>query len=122
MPSNMADAASRFENWRWLYNEVRPHHALGMKPPASIYQPSTRPYHEPKPYVYDEGTRLIKVNNWGYLRFGHLRFFLSEAMADTKVAIRFDENERFSIIYRNYIIGTVDTVEGKLIERRIRRL
>lgn len=122
MPSDMADAASRFENWRWLYNEVRPHHALGMKPPASVYQPSTRPYHKPEPYVYDEGTRLIKVNNWGYLRFGHLQLFLSEAMADTKVAIRFDENERFSIIYRNYIIGTVDAVEGKLIERRIRRL
>ena len=122
VPSNMADAAAIFENWRWLYNEVRPHHALGLKTPGSIYQASTRAYYEPKPYVYDEGAKLIKVNNWGYLRFGPNRLFLSEAMADTRVEIRFDENDKFKIIYRNYIIASVDAIEGKLLNRHIRRL
>ena len=97
-------------------------HALGMKTPGSVYQPSTRKYYTPKPYVYDEGARLIKVNNWGYLRFGPIQLFLSEAMADTRVEIRFAEDDKFSIIYRNYSIATVDAVEGKLIERHIRRL
>ena len=121
-PANMAEAKARLENWRWLYNEVRPHHALGMKTPGSVYQPSTRKYYVPKPYVYDEGARLIKVNNWGYLRFGPIRLFLSEAMADTRVEIRFAEDDKFSIIYRNYVIATVDAVEGKLLDRHIRRL
>jgi len=122
IPADMAEAAVRFENWRWLYNEVRPHHALGMKTPAALYRPSTREYYEPKPYVYDEGARLIKVNNWGYLRFGPNRIFLSEAMADTRVEIRFVENDKFQIIYRNYIIALVDAVEGKLLNRHIQRL
>lgn len=122
IPSNMAEAAVRFENWRRLYNEIRPHHALGMKTPASVYLPSTREYYEPKPYVYDEGAKLFKVNNWGYLRFGSLRLFLSESMADTRVEVRFAENEQILIIYRNYIIATVDAVEGKLLNRHIRRL
>ena len=122
VPSNMTDAAAIFENWRWLYNEVRPHHALGLKTPGSIYQASTRAYYEPKPYVYDEGAKLIKINNWGYLRFGPNRLFLSEAMADTRVEIRFDENDKFKIIYRNYIIASVDAIEGKLLNRHIRRL
>ena len=122
VPSNMTDAAAIFENWRWLYNEVRPHHALGLKTPGSIYQASTRAYYEAKPYVYDEGAKLIKVNNWGYLRFGPNRLFLSEAMADTRVEIRFDENDKFKIIYRNYIIASVDAIEGKLLNRHIRRL
>ena len=121
-PANMAEAKARLENWRWLYNEVRPHHALGMKPPASIYQPSARKYYEPKSYVYDEGAKLIKVNNWGYLRFGSVQVFLSEAMADTRVEIRFAEDDNFTIIYRNYAIATVDAIEGKLIQRHIRRL
>ena len=43
-------------------------------------------------------------------------------MADTRVEIRFAEDDKFSIIYRNYSIATVDAVEGKLIERHIRRL
>lgn len=121
-PANMAEAKARLENWRWVYNEVRPHHALGMKTPGSVYQPSTRKYYEPKPYVYDTGAKLVKVNNWGYLRFGPIRVFLSEAMADTRVEIRYAEDDTFSIIYRNYSIATVDAVEGKLIQRHIRRL
>lgn len=122
IPIDMDNAATRFANWRWTYNEVRPHHALGMKTPASVYQPSTRKYYEPKPYVYDERSRLIKVNNWGYLRFGSNQLFLSETMADTYVEIRFTENDKFSVIYRNYIIASIDAVEGKLLERHIRRL
>ena len=104
------------------YNELRPHHALGMKTPASVYVPSTREYYEPKPYEYDEGAKLYKVNNWGYLRFGSLCLFLSESMADTRVELRFEENEKISVIYRNFIIATIDAVEGKLLNRHIRRL
>lgn len=121
-PANMAEAKMRLENWRWLYNEVRPHHALGMKTPASVYTSSTRPYYDPKPYVYEEGAKLVKVNNWGYLRFGSVKLFLSEAMADTKVEIRFAEDDTISVIYRNYKIASVDAIEGKLIDRHIRRL
>ena len=43
-------------------------------------------------------------------------------MADTYVEIRFTENDKFSVIYRNYIIASIDAVEGKLLERHIRRL
>lgn len=121
-PSNIEEARIRLDNWRWVYNEIRPHHSLGLKTPSSIYQPSTRPYYEPKPYIYDEGARLIKVNNWGYIRFGPMQLFLSEAMADTHVEIRFDDNDTFSILYRNYKIASVDAIEQKLIERHIRRL
>ena len=121
-PANMAEAKMRLENWRWVYNEVRPHHALGMKTPASVYIPSTRPYYDPKPYVYEEGAKIVKVNNWGFLRFGPFQLFLSESMADTKVEIRFGENDTFSVIYRNYKIASVDAIEGKLLNRHIRRL
>ena len=121
-PSNIEEARIRLDNWRWVYNEIRPHHSLGLKTPSSIYQPSTRPYYEPKPYIYDEGARLIKVNNWGYIRFGPMQLFLSEAMADTHVEIRFDDNDTFSILYRNYKIASVDAIGQKLIERHIRRL
>lgn len=121
-PANMAEAKARLENWRWVYNEIRPHHALGMKTPSSVYLPSTRPYYEPKPYLYDEGARILKVNNWGYLRIGQMQLFLSEAMADTHVEIRYGENDTFSVLYRNYQIASIDALEQKLIERHIRRL
>ena len=120
--ANMKEAKTRLENWRWLYNELRPHHALGMRTPASIYTASTRSYHKPEPFVYEEGAKLIRVNNWGYLRFGPIQLFLSESMADTRVEIRCAENDTFSVIYRNYRIAEIDAMEGKLLNRHIRRL
>lgn len=121
-PANMEEAKTRLNNWRWVYNEMRPHHALGLKTPASVYEASTRPYYKPKKYLYDEGAKLIKVNNWGYLRFGPVRVYLSEAMADTYVEIRCAENDTFSVLYRNYEIASIDAIEQKLIDRHIRRL
>ena len=121
-PANMEEAKARLDSWRWIYNEMRPHHALGLKTPASVYQASTRPYYEPKEYLYDEGAKLIKVNNWGYLRFGPVRVYLSEAMADTYVEVRCAENDTFSVLYRNYKIASIDAMELKLIDRHIRRL
>ena len=51
-----------------------------------------------------------------------MQLFPSEAMADTRVEIRFDENDPFSILYRNNKIASIEAVEQKLIERHIRRL
>ncbi len=121
-PKNMAAAERHFREWLWRYNELRPHSALGMKPPASVYQPSNRPYAEPKPFEYDQGARLAKVNNWGYLRFGPIQVYLSETMKDTRVEIRPADNDTFLVVYRNYQIAAVDAVNNKLITRRIRKL
>ena len=93
-----------------------------MKTPASVYHPSARELFQPKPYEYDVGARVIKINNWGYLRFGPIQVYLSETMRDTYLEIRPTENESFLVIYRNYKIAEVDAIEKKLINRRIRRL
>lgn len=121
-PANMEDARRVLDNFRWRYNEIRPHHALGMKTPGSVYQPSTRAYYKSKPYVYDQGAKLVKVNNWGYIRFGPLQIYLSETMRDMRLEVRPAENDTFMVIYRNYKIATIDAIEGKLLDRHIRRL
>lgn len=122
IPDTMEEMNRQFQEWRWFYNELRPHSALGMKPPATVYRPSQRKYEGPKPFAYDQGARLVKINNWGYLRFGPIQVYLSETMADTYMEIRPSENDTFLVIYRNYKIATVDAVEKKLVNRRIRRL
>ena len=122
VPENLAAAERLFREWLWRYNELRPHCALQMKPPASVYQPSCREYFEPKPYEYDQGARLVKVNNWGYLRFGSVQVYLSETMKDTRLEIRPTDNDSFLVIYRNYKIALVDAVNNKLIKRHIRKL
>ena len=122
IPENLQAAQQQFETWLWKYNELRPHAALGMKPPASVYTPSSRVYFEPKPFEYDEGAKLIKVNNWGYLRFGPIQIYLSETMKDTRLEIRPGDQDTFVVIYRNYQIAVVDAANNKLINRHIRKL
>lgn len=121
-PENLAAAKKLLQDWRWRYNELRPHSALNMKTPASVYIPSSREYFEPKPFVYDRGARVVKVNNWGYLRFGPVQVYLSETMKDTHLEIRPAENDTFLVIYRNYKIALVDAAEKKLLNRHIRKL
>jgi len=121
-PKDMAAAKKQLKQWRWRYNEIRPHSALGMKPPASVYETSQRPFVKPMEYDYPSGARMIKLNNWGYLRFGPIRVFLSESFADTYLEIRPADHDTFDVIYRNYIIASIDAVEQKLLNRHIRKL
>lgn len=121
-PANLEHARRLLEDWRWRYNEIRPHEALGQKPPASIYHPSAREYAQPQEFVYDEGARMVKVNNWGYLRFGPIQVYLSETMKDTYLEIKPGDGDSFRVIYRNYQIAVVDAVDHTLRNRHIRRL
>ena len=121
-PADLPSAERMLQYFRWKYNEVRPHHALGMKTPASVYVPSRRAYEEPKEFVYDAGSKTIKVNNWGYLRFGPIRVFLSEAMADARVAVRQLTQDQFAVRYQNFQIAAVDALTGTVLNHSIRRV
>lgn len=117
---DLKDAKKHFALWRWKYNEVRPHSALNMKTPASVYSPSKRLLFEPKPYEYTG--HVCKVNNWGYLRFGPVQLFLSETMANTYLEVVPASDDTFSVRYRNFQIALIDANAKNLIHRRIRRL
>ena len=119
---DLPEADRMLQYFRWKYNEVRPHSALGMKTPASVFVPSPRSYFEPEEYIYDSGQKTIKVNNWGYLRFGPIRVFLSEAMADARVAVCQLDEEHFAVCYRNYQIASVDAATGAIVNRTIRKV
>lgn len=117
---DLKDAKKHFARWRWKYNEIRPHSALNMKTPASVYTPSKRLLFEPKPYEYTG--HVCKVNNWGYLRFGPVQLFLSETMANTYLEVVPASDDTFSVRYRNFQNALIDANAKNLIHRRIRRL
>lgn len=121
-PEDIETAQLLLQNWRWKYNQIRPHSALQMKTPADIYVPSDRPFFKPKPYEYDSDARMVKVNNWGYLRFGPVEVYLSETMKNTYLQIRPNVHDCFDVLYRNYKIACVDASTNKLIDRHIRKL
>ena len=67
----LADQQRAFDAFRRVYNEERPHEALGQRPPASRYAPSPRPY--PSKVAspeYPAGVAVRRVRSNGEIKWG----------------------------------------------------
>ena len=95
-----------------------------MRTPAEVYTPSQRQMPSSiKPFEYGGQFHVIKVNSWGYARFAHHQVYLSETMSGEYIEFRPNKDgTAFYACYRNFIIGKFSTENGKLINRKIRRI
>jgi len=77
-----------FDEFRREYNDERPHEALEMATPASVYRPSLREYPEQLPEIaYPEGYEPRRVQRNGDVHFRGWRFFLSETLVGEVVGL-----------------------------------
>lgn len=86
---DLAHCQRTFDAWRQIYNQERPHEALGLDVPASRYSPSQVDFPdrllEPQ---YDETDIIRRVNRDGYVRFKGQPVKLSQSFAQLNVAFR----------------------------------
>lgn len=83
-------AQSAFDRWRNLYNNNRPHQAIGMNVPASRYRASSRPFPPrlPEP-SYDPGEIVRRVGtSKAYISFKGRHWRVPQAFCAETVAIR----------------------------------
>lgn len=109
--ATLADCQYRFDDWRAIYNRLRPHQALDMAVPASRYVPSPRPFPEVcRPPDYDEGETVLTVRHKGELRYKGKILHLPKAFRGHKVAIRKNnhDNDKIDICFGAHCIKTVD--------------
>jgi len=86
--ASLEKVQAAFAAWREAYNLERPHEALGLKTPASRYQPSPRPYPDELPAVaYAEGAIIRRVQKRGWISFKGRDIKLPKALAGYPVAI-----------------------------------
>jgi transposase InsO family protein len=87
--TSAADLQARFDAWRMVYNQLRPHEALGQHPPSSRYRLSPRPYPaELPPICYEPSDLLARVSAQGFIRLERKRYFISQAIPGDPVAVR----------------------------------
>ena len=87
VPTTLRGFTQVFATFRDEYNEVRPHEALQMRPPASRFAPSGRAYAPmPRRWEYPDGSDVYRVDGNGMVAYGTRRFFISEALAGEHVA------------------------------------
>ena len=119
------DTAAKWEEiWREKYNYERPHEALGMKTPGSVYVPSNRQLPDKiRPWEYNGKYHVIKVNSWGYVRFDKFQIYLSETMINEHVEFRpSPDGASFWVCFRNFKIAEYSTDDGSNLNRTISRL
>ena len=104
-----------FDVFRQVYNEERPHEALGQVPPATVWQPSTRLYPvriEEPVYRPDHAVRRVRSN--GEIRWGGNLVFVSDALIGELVGVAETETG-------DWIVRFIDVDLG-IIDRRTRKL
>jgi transposase InsO family protein len=98
-----------FGSFERVYNEERPHEALGYRTPASVYHPSPRLYPSrlPEPQC-PAGVQLRKISQQGSLKWKTERTFLSEVFARQVVGLLEVEEDFFEVYYGPVLLGWFD--------------
>ena len=97
------------------YNEVRPHEALGQKPPASVYRPSPRrmPAKLPEP-AYPASAAVRRVRSNGEIKWDGTLVYVSAALIGEAVAVEETQTGRWSVRFFDAPLGIIDKTKRKL--------
>ena len=99
---------------RRLFNEERPHEALGQTTPAEHYHPEPRPYsgrlREPA-YRNDHLVRRVRTN--GEIKWKGRLVFISEILVGEPVGLEETDDDLWVVHYGPVVLGTLDQ-SGKI--------
>jgi len=107
-PEWMAEWPGALAEFEQVYNEQRPHEALGMKRPVEFYRASTRAYQaQPREWEYDSGSIVQRLNTQGCLYWRGQNWFVCEALAGRRVRVEIVE-ELLLVSYRHMYVREID--------------
>jgi transposase InsO family protein len=96
------------DQFRYEYNYLRPHEALGMQTPATRWLPSPRRYDpHPPPWSYPEGAEVKSLGSQGQLKLHGQRWEISKALARERVRM-VRSGERILVYYCNSLLKEID--------------
>jgi transposase InsO family protein len=104
----------RFDVFRREYNDVRPHEALGQKPPLTMFEKSPRRY--PRPLMRVNGdapwNRQMRIDKQGRMTWDKRLIFISTALAHEDVEVRYDDSH-WDVVFGALSIGLLCERDGK---------
>ncbi|OLN24908.1 integrase core domain-containing protein [Desulfosporosinus metallidurans] len=111
--------AIRLEQWRQVYNEERPHEAIGQQVPASLYKPSTKKYAGSfKEFEYPQWYEPRRVRTDGTIFWKGRQRFIGEAFANSTVGLIENALGNIDVYLGELPLGVLD---GKSVSGLISR-
>ncbi len=121
LKQDCAAAADRWAQQRELdrfrheFNQVRPHEALGMQTPASVYQTSPRQYPRQTPEPdYPDSMRVLTVKSHGHFRWNQRDVFLSEVLWGERIGLHEVDDGRFIVYFAHLPLARFEARTCKL--------
>jgi putative transposase len=118
---NMAAQQNAFLAYQKVYNEERPHEAIGMKTPSDLYVASDRPFQARiEPPAYDGMVRR-RIGTNGQVLFKSWEANLSGTLAGLDVGLQQTAEATWDIWFYQHKLGTLDTQSGEISNGRSSR-
>lgn len=94
------------ETFRNRYNWFRPHEAIGLETPGSVYQPSprVRPERMPKPF-FPSGAQIRIGDELGCISFKGQRYKLGRSFSRLPVGILEDSNGVLQVVWGTFTLA-----------------
>ena len=97
-----------------VYNNQRPHQALGGAYPGDVYTPSARIYQPPEEPEYPYHDRTVRITRCGRICIGKRKINLSTVFAGQVVGIREVADEIWLVSFMDYDLGFFDKEKGRV--------
>jgi transposase InsO family protein len=119
--ASLAAQGRRFRAFLQVYNEERPHEALGMAVPASLYEASARAWSgrlvSPE---YGPGVEVRRVRTNGEIKWAGGLVWVSSVLIGEPVGMEEGEDGVWRVRYGPVLLGTIDA-NGRLRRPRAAR-
>ena len=104
------------DRFRQEYNQVRPHEALGMETPASVYEPSPREYPRQMPEPEYPSTMLLRsVKSQGVFRWQKQDVFLSEVLWGERIGLLPLDERWYTVYFAQLPLGRFDSWQRRVL-------
>ena len=105
---NFLQQQERFDQFISVYNNERPHQALGGAYPGQLYTPSARVYEPPGDPEYPFHDRTVRVTRCGRICIGKRKINLSTVFSGQLVGLREVDEEIWQVSFLEYDLGYFD--------------
>jgi putative transposase len=112
--ASLRQQLKRLREFQRLYNEQRPHQALGNATPADLYMPSPRRFdgvlRQPE---YDAGYEVRRVRPNGEIRWRNHPIYINQALAGEPVGL-VENRDGWTVSYGPIVLGTIAHQDDRL--------
>jgi hypothetical protein len=96
----------RTDRWAKTYNEIRPHEALGQRPPAEVYRPKPGPARRVA-LSYPSRWAVRRVRSNGQIKWRGRKRFVGEALVGYPIGLKLVSQGKHAVHFAGLLIGEV---------------